>query len=282
MRKISFCYAFIIMLFLANAVSAAEPKNEVDQAKDTQQEKSPPGWKLVWEENFDQDGKIDETVWSKIPRGGSDWNRHMSDYDALYDVKDGNLILRGMVNPGLPGDTAPFITGGIYTKDKKGFQHGRIEIKAKLGNAKGAWPAFWLLPFDNEGWPRGGEIDIMERLNSDAIAYQTVHSHYTVNLKQTEPKKGTTGPIHKDKYNVYAVELYPDQLVFSINSKETFIYPRIETDLEGQFPFDRPFYLLLDMQLGGQWVGEVEAKDLPVEMSIDWVRFYEKEEPASH
>ena len=241
-------------------------------------EQSLPGWKLVWEENFDKDGKIDETVWSKIPRGSSDWNRHMSDHDALYDVKDGNLILRGMVNPGLPGDSAPFITGGIYTKDKKGFYGGKIEISAKLGNARGAWPAFWLLPFDNTGWPAGGEIDIMERLNSDAIAYQTVHSHYTVKLKQTEPKKGATGPIRKDEYNVYAVELYPNNLVLSINGEKTLSYPRIETDLEGQFPFDRPFYLLLDMQLGGQWVGEVNPKDLPVEMAIDWVRFYEWEQ----
>jgi len=233
------------------------------------------GWKLVWEENFDKDGVIDQAVWSKIPRGRSDWNRHMSDYEPLYDVKDGNLILRGMVNPGLPDDSAPFITGGIYTKDKKGF-YGKIEIRAKLGNAQGAWPAFWLLPFDNTQWPHGGEIDIMERLNSDAIAYQTAHSQYTVNLKQKEPKQGATGPIRKDEYNVYGVELHPDRLVFHINDKQTFSYPRIETEHEGQFPFDRPFYLLLDMQLGGSWVGEVNPDDLPVEMSIDWVRYYER------
>ncbi|MDR0338048.1 MAG: glycoside hydrolase family 16 protein [Planctomycetaceae bacterium] len=263
----------LVLMFLTNGAIAAEPKTEVNKNK----EQNSSEWKLVWEENFDKDDKIDDTVWSKIPRGSSDWNRHMSDYDKLYDVKDGNLILRGMVNPGLPGDTAPFITGGVYTKNKKGFEHGKIEIKAKLGNAKGAWPAFWLLPFDNERWPRGGEIDIMERLNSDEIAYQTVHSHYTVNLKQTKPKKGATGSILKDQYNVYAVELYPDKLVFRINDKHTFTYPRIETDLEGQFPFDRPFYLMLDMQLGGKWVGEVEPKDLPVEMYIDWVRFYQKE-----
>ena len=235
-----------------------------------------PEWELVWEENFDKDEVIDDSVWSKIPRGRSDWQRHMSDYDALYDVKDGNLILRGMVNPGLPGDTVPFVTGGIYTKDKKPFYNGKIEISAKLGNARGAWPAFWLLPFDNTQWPNGGEIDIMERLNSDTIAYQTIHSHYTTVLKQYEPKRGTTAPIRKDEYNVYGVELYADSIVFSINGKHTMNYPRIETELEGQFPFDRPFYLLLDMQLGGSWVGEVDPNDLPVEMYIDWVRFYER------
>ena len=174
--------------------------------------KSQLGWKLVWEENFDKDGVIDEAVWSKIPRGRSDWQRHMSDYDVLYDVKDGKLILRGMVNPGL---------------------------------------------------------------NGDSIAYQTIHSHYTYRLKKTEPKQGSTAPIKNGEYNTYSVELWPDSVVFSINGKRNFHYPRIETDLEGQFPFDRPFYLLLDMQLGGSWVGAVNPDDLPVEMYIDWVRFYE-------
>jgi len=233
-------------------------------------------WILVWEDDFDRDGVIDENVWSMFPRGLSQHQPYMSDYEALYDVKNGNLILRGMVNPGLPGDTVPYLTGGIYSKDKKGFYHGKLEIRAKLGNARGAWPAFWLLPFDNSPWPYGGEIDIMERLNSDAFVYHTVHSYYTYNLKQTNPKNGTTAPIRNNEYNVYGIELYPDSLVFSINGERTFIYPRIETDLEGQFPFDRPYYLLLDMQLGGSWVGPINPNDLPVEMYIDWVRFYKR------
>jgi len=242
-----------------------------------------PDWVLVWEDNFDTDGVIDETIWSKIPRGRSDWNNYMSDHEPLYDVKDGNLILRGMVNPGIAGDTVPFITGGVYTKDKKGFQRGRIEIRAMLGNAQGAWPAFWLLPFDNTPWPYGGELDIMERLNGEDIAYQTVHSHYTYHLRKNTPLQGSSSPIRNNEYNTYSIELYADSVVFFVNGSRTFHYPRIETDLklgsaaddDGQFPFDRSFYLLLDMQLGGSWVGKVNPDDLPVEMYIDWVRFYE-------
>ena len=71
--------------------------------------------------------------------------------------------------------------------------------------------------------------------------------------------------------------MYPDSVVFFINDKHTLTYPRIETDKEGQFPFDRPYYLLIDMQLGGNWVGKVDTLDLPVEMQIDWVRYYQKE-----
>ena len=237
---------------------------------------SQPEWRLVWEENFDQINDFDPAVWSKIPRGTADWNNYMSDFDALYGMRNGNLVLRGIQNLTQPQDTAPFLTGGVYTKGKMGFMDGRLEIEAKLNGATGAWPAFWLLPQEGQ-WPMGGEIDIMERLNYDNIAYQTVHSHYTYDLGfKTTPPQGSTGPIHPEAYNVYAVEMYADSLCFFINDQHTFTYPRIETDQEGQFPFHQPFYLLLDMQLGGSWVGAVDPTELPVEMSIDWVRFYQK------
>lgn len=232
-------------------------------------------WRLAWEENFDGD-TFDVSRWSRIPRGIWDWNNYMSDYDSCCQVTGGQLVLRGLSNKYLPADTAAYLTGGIYTKDKAGFSRGRLEIRAKLGAATGAWPAFWLLPFDNSAWPGSGEIDIMERLNGDDIAYQTVHSYYTHVLKIKDPPQSATGRIDPDGYNVYAVELHEDSLSFFINGIHTFTYPRIETDKEGQFPFDRDYYLLLDMQLGGSWVGEVNPADLPVEMKIDWVRFYKK------
>lgn len=233
-------------------------------------------WQLVWEDNFDQADNFDPASWSKIPRGTSDWNNYMSDFDSCYAMRDGNLILRGLVNYSLPTDTAPYITGGIFTKDKVGFNNGRLEIRAKLNGATGAWPAIWLLPQEGK-WPDGGEIDIMERLNNEDIAYQTVHSHYTFDLGiKDNPKQGGTGPINKNDYNIYGVDMYSDSLVFSINHERTFVYPRIETDKEGQYPFNQPFYLLIDMQLGGSWVGAVDPKNLPVEMEVDWVRFYQK------
>lgn len=238
--------------------------------------KPSPEWQLVWEDNFEQADSFDPASWSKIPRGTSDWNNYMSDFDSCYAMRDGNLILRGLANYSLPTDTAPYITGGVFTKDKVGFSNGRLEIRAKLNGATGAWPAIWLLPQEGK-WPDGGEIDIMERLNNEDIAYQTVHSHYTFDLGiKDNPKQGGTGPINKNDYNIYGVDMSPDSLVFFINHERTFAYPRIETDKEGQYPFNQPFYLLIDMQLGGSWVGAVEPKDLPVEMEVDWVRFYQK------
>ena len=131
-------------------------------------------YRLAWEENFS--GKeINDEYWSKIPRGSSDWNRHMSYHESLYDVRKGKLVLYGKVNDGIaPEDTARYITGGVYTKGKKNITYGKVEVKARLDGAKGAWPAIWMLP-EKGKWPNGGEIDIMERLNYDGFAYQTVH-----------------------------------------------------------------------------------------------------------
>jgi beta-glucanase (GH16 family) len=228
-----------------------------------------------WKENFSQKNTFDAKKWSKTPRGGADWNRHMSDDEKCYALRDGKMILRGIKNDDFSKDTSRYLTGGIYTKDKVNFGFGRLEIKAKLKGAKGAWPAFWMLA-ENSKWPAGGEIDIMERLNFDSIAYQTIHTYYTLTLKiKDKPKSGSTAKINPEDFNTYAVEKYPDSLVFFVNNKKTFTYPKIATTAQGQFPFDGVnHYLLLDMQLGGSWVGKIKDADLPVEMEIDWVKFY--------
>lgn len=234
------------------------------------------GWRLVWEEDFEEKDGFDTTVWTKIPRGGADWNRYMSPYDSCYAMRRGNLVLRGLANNTQHSDTATYLTGGLYTRGKKTFTGGRIEVCARLQGATGAWPAIWMLPQDAP-WPKGGEIDIMERLNHDSIAYQTTHSYYTHVLGQKRnPRQGGINSINPTGYNVYSVDIYPDSLVYAINHRHTYTYPRIETTLEGQFRFYQPYYLLIDMQLGGAWVGRVDAAQLPVEMHIDWVRYYQK------
>lgn len=119
----------------------------------------------------------------------------------------------------------------------------------------------------------------MHRLNNDNLIYQTIHSEYTIDqgIKNT-PKSSIAAHINPDNYNVYAVELYPDSIRFFVNDTHTFTYPRIETEKSGQFPFsDNEFYLLIDMQLGGSWAGNVNEQDLPTEMHIDWVRFIDLE-----
>lgn len=236
------------------------------------------GWELVWHDEFS--GRELSEAWTRIPRfpNPSEWNKFMSSDDRLYEVKGGKLTLYGRVNDFLPADTARFLTGGVYTRGEVLFQRGRIDVRIKMDDASGAWPAAWLLP---EGrWPDDGEIDIMERLNSDDFAHQTIHS--AVTERDLEARKSQewhhTAPIKKGKWNVYSVELTPDSVSFLINDRLTFTYRKQPELGPRQFPYDRPMYLLLDMQLGGDWVGPVNPDELPYRYQIDYVRFYKKKQ----
>ena len=234
------------------------------------------GWELVWHDEFD--GRTLSDAWTRIPRfpNPPEWNKFMSKHDRLYKVKGGVLTLYGLVNDFLPEDTAHVLTGGVYSQGKVYFQRGRIDIRLKMDDASGAWPAAWLLP-DGQ-WPFGGEIDIMERLNDDDYAHQTIHSTVTEYDKEKRKTQDwhATAPIKKGDWNVYSVELYEDSVSFLINDKLTFTYRKEPQHGPEQFPYDHPMYHLLDMQLGGYWVGQVKPEELPYRYQIDYVRFYKK------
>ena len=233
-------------------------------------------WQLVWEESFDAD-KLDTTRWSKVKRNQVDWGNHMTDDDRCFRLENGKLYLRGINNDYLPDDTSRYLTGGLNTKGKFAFQYGKIEIKARLESATGAWPAIWMLADQKKygEYPRNGEIDIMEHLNYDNYVYQTIHTYYTLVLgNDNNPQRYTTAAIDPEIFNVYGLEWYPEKIVFTLNGNETLTYPKVEGVDPSQWPFDQPFYLILSMQLGGSWVGVVDPDELPVQMIIDWVKVY--------
>ena len=114
-------------------------------------------WKIYWMDDFNGP-ELDTTVWSPIKRGAADWNNTMKDEPRLFEFRDGCIVLKGMLSNDQKADTLPYVTGGIYTIDKKAFQPGKFEIKARLHGTKGAWPAIWLKPYEHEKyrWPMGG------------------------------------------------------------------------------------------------------------------------------
>ena len=234
------------------------------------------GWKLVWKEDF-KGNSLDTNSWKRCRVGTSDWDRHMSPLDSLCQVKNGVLELWGIPTPKGLNDSRPFITGGVNSKGLRSVKKGRVDVRARFGGATGFWPAIRLMPDNNKPWPTGGEIDIMEHLKYDDIAYQTVHSSHTVQKREPQSKQGDNSPIDKDGFNIYSVEVYDNEIVFYINDKKTFTYPKMNPTPEGQYPFaDHPFYIILSAQLGGSWVGKVKIEELPVKMEIDYVKFYER------
>lgn len=237
-------------------------------------------WKLVWTDDFNS-GRLDTSVWSRVTRGVSDWDNTADPTDSrLVTFRNGCIVLRGIVNDHPEKDSAEYLTGGIWSVGRHPFTVGkrgaRFVVRARLQGARGAWPAIWMMPYDDVKWPQGGEIDIMERLNFDTIAYQTVHNNYSLNIRKDLPHGGI-GAIRSDKeFNDYGVDVYPDSVVFHINGKRTYAYTKDYSlpDSVGQFPFFRSQHFRIDQQLGGKWVGPVNPEDLPVEMEVDWVKHY--------
>ncbi|MDD2597726.1 MAG: glycoside hydrolase family 16 protein [Kiritimatiellae bacterium] len=236
----------------------------------------PTKWKLLWQDEFDGT-KLDDSKWALCKRGKADWMNTISDDPSLIKVANGTLLLRGIQNNNLDKDPSPYLTGAITSKDKFTFQYGKVQVRARFKSAQGAWPALWMLGQDR-GWPDNGEIDLMEHLNFDDIVYQTVHSSYTLNIDKTNtPKKGTTCKIERDRWNTYGCEWDADKIIFTVNGEPTLSYPRLPEKGEKQWPFNQPFYFILSMQIGGNWVngsGPTNPAHYPASMEIDWVRVY--------
>ena len=233
---------------------------------------------LVWHDEFDAP-TLDNQVWSKIWRSRADWAIHMSSNERLYAMEDGDLVLRGMVNDFLPRDTSYFLTGGVWSRYRKAFGFGRLEVRAKFDVAQGYWPAIWMLPevSNSLDWPHGGEIDIMEHFRDNPTVNQTVHSHYTVNLRRRNRPSQVAYPAYNEgEYNVYGMERFQDSLVFFVNGRRTLNYPRYRQGVDGQFPFSQhDYYLILDAQLGRDRSPYIDTARLPVELRVDYVRYYE-------
>lgn len=242
-------------------------------------------WELIWEDDF-KGNQLDSARWNLISttpnQRASDWNRHMINDQRVYSVENGCLYLKAIKNPGTENDTRPYLTGGVDSRNKFFFLYGKVEIRMKKECAQGAWPALWMMPEESAygGWPHSGEIDIMEHLNFDNNIHYNVHTRYVdVAKNRSEPRSGSsltkTDVTH---WNVYGLEWYPDELVWTLNGREEFRYPRIaDSDPEQiQWPFDKAFYFILSQQLGGSWVGEINPDQLPVSIIIDWVRVYQQ------
>ncbi|RCW31572.1 glycoside hydrolase family 16 protein [Marinilabilia salmonicolor] len=255
-----------LFFLIAISVSCSSGKDE-----DT------PKRKIIWQDEFNEDGTPDPEKWTFAGRNTPDWACYCTDDPSTAFVRDGKLHLVGKLSEN-PEDTAKYNTGCISTKEKFDFKYGRIEVKAKLSKGKGSWPAIWMMPSENKygGWPHSGEIDIMEHLNFDNFVYQTVHSEYVdIQNKRQNPDYSTTASFKEGDFNTYGMEWYPDSIVFMINNKKKLTYPKVEKEGAAQWPFDQPFYIILDQALGGNWVGEIIDEDLPVTMEVDWVRVYQ-------
>lgn len=273
-------FAIVVTLFLCSQIAHTEIHSESFEKNTPKESPQKHKYKLTWQEDFNGNS-IDTLCWSKIKRIRPDvaWNKYMSDHSSLYEVKEGRLRLFARKNKGIaPNDTAKYLTGGISTRHKKTFKYGKIEVRACIKGAKGCWPAIWIKDndYNSPNYKELAEIDVMEYYNTDDKVTCTIHNSYTLIKKQTKnPPCQMQAPIRKNKYNTYTIEICPDHLIWRVNGKKFFTYPRIPEKGFQQYPFGSECYLMIDMQVGNKWLTEIDDKSLPAYIDIDWVKFYD-------
>ena len=255
---------------------------------------------LVWSDEFDQDGPVSQDKWNVEtipPNNGSWWNGELQ----FYTDKEDNI----RVEEGLLKITAKYesyegknyTSARINTQDKFEFIYGRVEMRSKLPNWEGMWPAFWLLGanIDEIGWPNCGELDILEHgdyvkdstSNDPGLISSAVHYGPQDYSRQTTNVPGKiffdTGQerfirsekiIEKpfEEYHTYSMQWSPDKIQFFIDEELHLEFP-----MQSQHsPFDKPFFLLLNLAVGGHWTdGYVASGFTEATYEIDYVRVYQ-------
>lgn len=183
------------------------------------------------------------------------------------EVKDGSLIITATK------DSTSYFSGRITTKDKFEFQYGTIEARMKLPEGSGLWPAFWMLGsnIDEVGWPKSGEIDIMEYVGKSPHEIHTT-LHTQDSYGQSKNTKISTIETIEEGFHTYAAKWTKESITFYIDNNEVYVFNPKEEN-ENTWPFDQPFYILVNMAIGGNFGGpEVDDKIFPKQFEIDYIK----------
>ena len=242
-------------------------------------------YELAWSDEFDYEGLPDDTKWN-YDVGGSGWgNRELQYYtpDKNAYVEDGNLVIESRKEE---YQGTGYTSARMITKGKGDWLYGKIEVRAKLPEGRGTWPAIWMLPTDwvYGNWPASGEIDIMEHVGYDMNrVHASVHTqsyYHKINTQKSESKyvEGVSEDFH-----VYMVEWLPDKIMAYIDGEKYFTFEPVKykpNPTYKEWPFDQRMHLLLNIAVGGDWGGVkgVDEEIFPRQMLVDYVRVYQSEE----
>lgn len=183
--------------------------------------------------------------------------------------RDGNLVITATK------DSSLYRSSRLTTKAKIEIQYGIVEVRAKLPNGHGLWPAIWMLgnDIDTNTWPGCGEIDIMEYVGREPHTIYT-SLHTPSSYGETINSQKTIDTNIEDGFHTYKVDWNEDRIAFYIDGEHVYDYSPETKNVE-TWPFDKPFYLLLNMAIGGNFGGpEVDDSIFPQEFVIDYVKIY--------
>lgn len=237
------------------------------------------GWKLVWSDEFEKPGAPDPSKWTY--ETGLVRNRESQYYTAGRKenarVENGFLILEARKEQ---YSGAPYTSASLTTEGRASWAHARVEVRAKLPSGRGTWPAIWMLGDSHRtlGWPRCGEIDIMENVGYDPdIIHANIHTRKYNHASGTGKGDKITIPEPHKEFHVYAVEWDAEAMHFFVDGKKYFTYANEKSGPEA-WPYDAPHYLILNIAIGGSWGGRQGIDDsiFPQRMEVDYVRVYQR------
>ena len=245
------------------------------------------GYNLLWADEFDGDA-MDESKWNYEPHEPGWVNNELQEYTTSTDnvfVRDGKLVLKAIKSEKNGKDY--YTSGKVTGQNKTDFLYGKVVVSAKVPEGQGLWPAIWMMPKDESyygQWPKCGEIDIMESLGHQTnISYSTIH--------YGEPHGEQQGSIERSgadsfsaKFHEYSVEWEPGEMRFYTDGElvltcnDWFTAVQGEDDKPYPAPFDQPFFVQLNLAVGGNWPGNPDATTdfSKAEFEIDYVRVYQK------
>jgi beta-glucanase (GH16 family) len=196
-------------------------------------------------------------------------------------IEGGNLVITAQREhfTGADGVTREFTSARLKTQGRFAQAYGRFEARIKLPQGQGIWPAFWLLGNDigTVGWPKCGEIDIMEMLGNDtSIAYGTIHGPGYSGSNGIQSKFVLPAGQHlSDDFHVFAIEWEPTQIRFYVDDKLYGTRTPAELPSGAKWVYNYPYFILLNLAVGGNWPGNPDATTkFPQKMLVDYVRVY--------
>lgn len=233
---------------------------------------------LVLSQEFDTDGAPDPTVWRfEIGTGDNGWgNQELQYYTSRTEnvkVENGVLLITAREES---FEGSSYTSARLVTKDLFEQQYGRFEARIRLPWGKGIWPAFWMLgaDIDENPWPGAGEIDIMEYRGQDpTIMIGSVHGPGYSAGEAVSKAYDLVDDRFDTSFHIFGIEWSPESIRFYVDDV---LYNQITPkDVPGEWVFEKPFYILMNLAVGGTFVGSPnEETEFPQTMLIDYVRVY--------
>ncbi len=226
-----------------------------------------------WTETFEgtAGSPPNRSLWT-YERGGGGWGLHQ---DQIYTDSVANAVHTGDGQLAITArsEGGRITSARLITQHRFVMRYGHIEARIKVPGGRGTWPAFWMLGenLPEVGWPDCGEIDIMEHVGGDPdTVHGTLHGPGYSGLEDGIGESYDTGLDLSHDFHRYAVRWTTNEFSWWFNDHP---YLRLNPgDVPGPWPFDQPFFLLLNLAIGGDWPGNADDRpDLPATMLVDWI-----------